>query len=323
MTRPVPDPHELLRAHGLRVTPQRRAILAAFAGGATEHLSADEVHARASATVPELGRGTVYATLAELAEIGLLRTVGSPDPVRYEANVSDHAHFRCRHCLRLHDVEVAATAAEALAADGFVVERTSLLAEGVCVDCTRYAQALKEGVRRIHAAGRTGVVLAEGIACSETDSPLGDLTLAATADGMVRVAYEDHADVGALRERMRSRRGARGAREHLSGAHTLLDAYFAGDEHPPACAIDWDAVASASTTTLQATTSIGFAQERSYDELGTDAPVRRRGLALGANPLAIVVPCHRVTRGRDVLEAYIGGARRKHLLRAHEGQPSA
>ena len=56
-----PDPGELLRARGLRVTPQRRAILGAFSSGAAEHLSADEIHARAAAVVPELRRGTVYA----------------------------------------------------------------------------------------------------------------------------------------------------------------------------------------------------------------------------------------------------------------------
>ena len=47
-----PDAGALLRARGLRVTPQRRAILGAFSHGADEHLSADEIHARAAAVVP-------------------------------------------------------------------------------------------------------------------------------------------------------------------------------------------------------------------------------------------------------------------------------
>ena len=55
---------ELLRARGLRSTPQRRAILGAFQGGPTEHLSADEVYARAAKSLPDLSRGTVYAALA-------------------------------------------------------------------------------------------------------------------------------------------------------------------------------------------------------------------------------------------------------------------
>ena len=117
------DPGDLLRARGLRVTPQRRAILNAFSNAAAEHLSADEVHARAAAAVPELGRGTVYATLAELTEIGILTARGSPEPVRYETNTEAHQHFRCRLCLRLFDVEISAPPAEDLTRERFVVER--------------------------------------------------------------------------------------------------------------------------------------------------------------------------------------------------------
>ena len=65
---------------GLRVTPQRRAILGAFSHDPVEHLSADEIHARAAAVVPELGRGTVYAALAELTELGLLAARGAAEP---------------------------------------------------------------------------------------------------------------------------------------------------------------------------------------------------------------------------------------------------
>src|ERR1700759_2799561 len=100
------DLAELLRRHRLRVTPQRRAILHAFRGTPDEHLSAEEVLSRASRAVPEIGRGTAYATLAELAELGLLGAGGHPEPVRYETNVEPHDHFRCRLCLRLFDVDL-------------------------------------------------------------------------------------------------------------------------------------------------------------------------------------------------------------------------
>ena len=95
---------EMLRARGMRSTPQRRAILSVFAGGRTEHLAADEVYARATRLVPELSRGTVYATLAEFSELGLLSAFGTPEPVRYETNLEPHAHFRCHLCLRIFDL---------------------------------------------------------------------------------------------------------------------------------------------------------------------------------------------------------------------------
>src|SRR5512132_4416217 len=103
MSRTASDVGHLLRELGLRSTPQRRAILLAFERGPAAHLSADEVHARASRELPDLGRGTVYATLAEFTELGLLAAFGTPDPVRYETNTAPHDHFRCRLCLRLFD----------------------------------------------------------------------------------------------------------------------------------------------------------------------------------------------------------------------------
>ena len=92
------DAGELLRARGMRSTPQRRAILSIFHGGRTEHLSADEVYAQASRSLPDLSRATVYATLAEFSELGLLLAFGSPEPVRYETNLEPHAHFFCDQC---------------------------------------------------------------------------------------------------------------------------------------------------------------------------------------------------------------------------------
>lgn len=135
------DPGELLRQHGLRVTPQRRAILEAFKGGEDEHLSADEVQARASAAVQEISRGTVYATLAELTDLGLLVSVGQPEPVRYEVNLAAHDHFRCRLCLRLFDITFGDEKLAARPLPGYAVESIVVRVEGVCHECLDYDRA--------------------------------------------------------------------------------------------------------------------------------------------------------------------------------------
>src|ERR1700760_1203818 len=135
----------LLRRHRLRVTPQRRAILNAFRGTADEHLSAEEVMSRASQAVPEIGRGTVYATLAELAELGLLGSVGNPEPVRYETNVAPHDHFRCRLCLRLFDVELGGRELRTRPLPGYAVEAVAVHGEGICAQCHDYERGLIDG----------------------------------------------------------------------------------------------------------------------------------------------------------------------------------
>ena len=304
-----PDPGELLRARGLRVTPQRRAILGAFSSGAAEHLSADEIHARASAVVPELGRGTVYAALAELTELGILAARGSPEPVRYETNTEAHQHFRCRLCLRLFDVELRPPGYEPLASEGFVVEQVTITAEGVCAECVGYDKGLRAGAKQ--ARSRPSADLPEELAVATVDTPLGTLTLGATAAGMVRAVFDDHGDAPSLHAALAARRGPRAAREHLTAAKAAVGEFLAGR---PAreCPIDWDRLAGAPT--LRAAMAVPRGQPTSYDALDTPAGATERGRVLGANPLAILVPCHRVTRGREMPSEYVGGAERRLAL---------
>src|ERR1700722_13057296 len=213
------DAGELLRARGMRSTPQRRAILSVFHGGRTEHLSADEVYAQASRSLPDLSRGTVYATLAEFSELGLLSAFGSPEPVRYETNVDLHAHFRCRLCLRVLDLSGGLQDPGEINDPGFTVERVETRPEGICDECADYDSGLHVGAQSIRTAGPSSDTLsAAGTAVSEIDSPLGKLFLAATSKGLTRVAFEDHADVDALRARASTRRGSQAARQHLVDA---------------------------------------------------------------------------------------------------------
>jgi Fur family transcriptional regulator, stress-responsive regulator len=125
---------QLLRAHGLRATAQRRAIYGLFAGTANGHLSAEEVFQRARAQLPELSRATVYNALGELADAGLLGVVEGPGPRQFDANVAPHHHFRCRRCSALYDIEpehVDMTLSE----PGFEVERAHVLLKGLCPKC--------------------------------------------------------------------------------------------------------------------------------------------------------------------------------------------
>ena len=125
---------QLLRAHGLRATAQRRAIYALFAGNANGHLSAEEVFQQARSQLPELSRATVYNALGELAEAGLLGVVEGPGPRQFDANVAPHHHFRCRECTTLHDIEPEHVDLT-LRKQGFHVEREHVLLEGLCPTC--------------------------------------------------------------------------------------------------------------------------------------------------------------------------------------------
>ena len=302
-----------LRERGLRVTPQRRAILAAFAGRSDEHLSADDVHARASAVVPELSRGTVYATLAELAELGLIAAFGSPEPVRYEINTAPHQHFRCRQCLRVFDVALPAPPTAGLA--GFAVERVAVIAVGVCAECLEYERGLGEGAAELRDRAHVDPA---GLACRCLDSPLGQLAVAASASGVVRVAFPDQADHPVLVAR--ARRGTRAARARAERACGFLNAYLGGERGRSDVAVDWAVVAG--RPVLEAVAEIPYGELRSYERLGVEDGAYALGRAMGANPLPLVFPCHRVSCGSLVPDAWVGGAAARTWLSRFE-RPAA
>ena len=138
---PAADSASRIRAAGLRVTPQRRAILGAFAGGPNGHLTADEVYERARRTVPEIARATVYNALGELVRAGILRSVEGFGAVRYDSNLDEsHHHFRCVSCGRLYDVHPRAAEQIELDDDLFTVERVQVLLEGTCPTCAQCAR---------------------------------------------------------------------------------------------------------------------------------------------------------------------------------------
>jgi methylated-DNA-[protein]-cysteine S-methyltransferase len=308
------DPSELLRRHSLRVTPQRRAILGAFFGGTTEHLSAEEVHARALRDVPELGRGTVYATLAELNELGILGSVGAPEPVRYETNVEAHHHFRCRLCMRLFDVAIEPPSTAALEKEGYSVELLVIAAEGICVECRLYEEGLEDGAGAMIERRLVDDAALASLACSRHESPVGSLALAASEAGIVRIAFEGHADFGPLLERARTRRGARAARRRLEHAEAAVDSFFAGSELELDDAFDPEGLAAGDDDALEAVRVVPYGTTLSYDRLEGELDPYLLGFAFGSNPMPIIFPCHRITRGNAQPLAYVGGTARREAL---------
>ncbi len=305
---------QLLRDRELRVTPQRRAILQAFRGRRHEHLSADEVLSRASAVVPEIGRGTVYATLAELTELSLLASVGSPEPVRYETNLSPHDHFHCRLCLRLFDVELGGDELRQRSLPGYKIQNLAVRADGVCRECCDYERGLVAGAAQIMQRPTVDEPATAELACTTVASPVGELALAASAQGVVRVAFEDHADYSTLADRARRRRGPVAGRQRLHQLASSLEDYFSGSQRRGQEGIDWRFVAPASVEALASVNEIPYGEPRSYERLAGDLSAFDCGYTMGSNPVALLVPCHRVSCGSERPEVYVGGPQRLALI---------
>lgn len=308
----------MLRERALRVTPQRRAILQAFRGRGDEHLSADEVLSRASTAVPEIGRGTVYSTLAELTELGLLASVGTPEPVRYETNLDPHDHFQCRLCLRLFDVELGGRELGARALTGYEIETVATRAHGVCAQCRDYERGLSAGAAHVRRRPTVDAAAAAEFTCTTVASPVGELALGASPEGVARIAFEDHADFRVLAERARTRRGPVSGRRRLTRLATTLAQYFDGSRDAGEDGVDWRFCTPEAAAALVSVHEIPYGEPGSYDRLEGGLTAFDCGYAIGSNPVPLLIPCHRVCRGSHRPDVYSGGPQRLRALRELE-----
>ncbi|MDX6744932.1 methylated-DNA--[protein]-cysteine S-methyltransferase [Actinocorallia sp. A-T 12471] len=153
-------------------------------------------------------------------------------------------------------------------------------------------------------------------------TPIGPLLFAETETGLVAVrfhAHEPESEAAALGDRLGRTPVRGGARE----ACAQLSAYFAGDLNAFTLPLDWRLVTGFSRHVLRELyTSVGYGQVITYGALaaraGSPDAARAVGVAMAANPLPVVVPCHRVVGG-DGLGGFGGGRTTKEELLSLEG----
>ena len=161
------------------------------------------------------------------------------------------------------------------------------------------------------------------VAYTTYDAPFGPLVLAGTPMGLVRLAFESvEVVVEDLSVRVSPRVLATSSR--LDVVRRQLDEYFAGTRTSFDLALDLQLAGSAfRRAVLAAADAIPYGQVRSYREVattaGSPAAVRAVGSALGANPVCVVVPCHRVLRSDGSISGYAGGPDKKDYLLHLEG----
>ncbi|MDP3690226.1 methylated-DNA--[protein]-cysteine S-methyltransferase [Bradyrhizobium sp.] len=155
-------------------------------------------------------------------------------------------------------------------------------------------------------------------------TPIGTALLVSDADGVLRALdWEDHAS--RMKELLRLQYGAVVLKDARAAAEirTALTGYFRGDLD---CLnnIRWDIAGTPFQRRVwNALPGIPPGRTMSYGALaakiGAPGAVRAVGHANGANPLSVVIPCHRLIGANGSLIKYGGGLERKRWLLAHEG----
>ncbi|WP_149550981.1 methylated-DNA--[protein]-cysteine S-methyltransferase [Streptomyces marokkonensis] len=168
------------------------------------------------------------------------------------------------------------------------------------------------------------------------DTGIGPLLLAATRGGLVNVVFHATAEVrdGAL-ERLGSRLGAAPVelgteRSGEPGGPLLTEAirqvraYFAGERRSFELPLDWSLVSGFNREVLrELAAGVPFGAVVGYGDLagrvGQPGAAQAVGTAMGANPLPVVVPCHRVVESGGGIGGFGGGLETKRRLLALEG----
>lgn len=155
------------------------------------------------------------------------------------------------------------------------------------------------------------------------ETPIGAMVLLAQDDVLLLLEFEEESDRIDRELRKRFKTFQLESSPNPFGLSAKVSEYFAGNHH----AIDNVATEGGGTafenSVWQELKRIQPGHTVSYGELakriGNPNAMRAVGLANGKNPIAIVVPCHRVVGADGTLTGYGGGLHRKEWLLKHEG----
>ena len=157
------------------------------------------------------------------------------------------------------------------------------------------------------------------VAYGPVPSPIGELTAVVSHQGVLALAFESD-DQDDVLEKVASKVSPTIV-DLPSAVHEVrrnLDAYFSGVLRFWSVPIDRSLITPFQDKVLKATTKIPRGEVRTYGQIASAAGrpkgAQATGQALGANPIPIVIPCHRVVAADGSLRGYAGGLDRKEFL---------
>jgi len=192
-----------------------------------------------------------------------------------------------------------------------------------------FEQALRQGRRDQAAAAAKAAAAfraraeAEGlldVAYTTVDSPVGRLLVARTRKGLVRLSYGGTYPEDKVLQELAEDVSPRmlEAPAQLDEVRRELEEYFEGRRTEFGVPVDWRLTHGFCRRVLRRTAAIPYGHVSTYKqvagEAGSPRAARAAGNALGANPIPIVVPCHRVLHSGGGLGGYGGGLDRKEFL---------
>ncbi len=132
----ISQTHQYLLSYGIRPSVQRTAVMN-YLLTHTTHPTVDDIYTDLAPSMPTLSKTTVYNTLNLFLEKGAVQTLTIDEHnSRYDADLSNHAHLRCRCCGRVFDIHNMRPEYFTLPqSDKYVIESVEISYVGKCADC--------------------------------------------------------------------------------------------------------------------------------------------------------------------------------------------
>ncbi|HKI60706.1 MAG TPA: Fur family transcriptional regulator [Mariprofundaceae bacterium] len=136
MTAPISafDIESMLRAHGLRITPQRMAVANLMLAEPT-HMSPQKVYEVLHKGMPSLSPNTIYLTLDQFEKAGLLKRIFIDGKSIYDSKTERHDHACCRSCGAIKNLPASSVESIPLTLKRWKIEGESRVWSGICPDC--------------------------------------------------------------------------------------------------------------------------------------------------------------------------------------------
>ncbi|WP_419948851.1 methylated-DNA--[protein]-cysteine S-methyltransferase [Candidatus Palauibacter sp.] len=188
--------------------------------------------------------------------------------------------------------------------------------------------ACRERAAEYQVLHRTAEGLRDGpvIRWRRFDSPFGAMRVAASADGLVALSWQDESDDAFIAdlERRYPSTPVVSDTNRLAPAEEQLTEYFGRRRPRFDLLVDLTELGDFQRAVLKAASGLEFGETVTYTDIARriNRPKASRavGNALGRNPVPIIVPCHRVIRTDRTLGGYTGGLRYKRALLGIEGR---
>jgi Fur family transcriptional regulator, peroxide stress response regulator len=126
---------EMLNEKGISPSFNRIMIMD-YLLSSVAHPTADEIYNEVKKSKANLSKMTIYNVLNIFEEKDLVRAVNiSEKEVRFDATVNDHAHFKCRKCSSVLDIDVDYSHLKTNGLQAFDVDRRDVFFYGLCPKC--------------------------------------------------------------------------------------------------------------------------------------------------------------------------------------------